>query len=38
VSDYLEREIRSVDAEQAAYDRYTPFRHGASKPGLVRSS
>jgi uncharacterized protein len=26
VADYLEREIRSVDAEQAAYDRYTPFR------------
>jgi uncharacterized protein len=38
VADYLEREIRSVDAEQVAYDRYTPFRRSGSKPDVVRSS
>jgi uncharacterized protein len=38
VADYLEREIRSVDAEQAAYDRYTPFRRSGSKPDVLRSS
>ncbi len=26
VAEYLDREIRSVEAEQAAYDRYAPFR------------
>jgi predicted N-acyltransferase len=30
VAEYLEREVRSVDAEQAAYDRYTPFRRDRS--------
>jgi hypothetical protein len=38
VSDYLERELRSVDAEQTAYERYTPFRRAGSKTDIVRSS